>query len=67
MKTTDTLFPIFMFASSALGAVAGYHYPRDVEIESTKPIVLHYEITPEAQKALMLRSVEGFPKCETEE
>lgn len=45
----------------------GYHYPRDVEIESTKPVVLTYEITPEAQKALLLRSVEGFPKCEAEE
>lgn len=67
MRTTDTLFPVFMFAAAALGAIGGYHYPRDVEIESAKPVVLTYEITPEAQKALMLRSVEGFPKCEAEE
>jgi hypothetical protein len=58
-----------LLSFSALVAVfmLGYYYPRDVEIESSKPIVLNYEITPEAQKALMLRSVEGFPKCEAEE
>lgn len=26
----------------------GYQFPRDLELESTKPIALHYEITPEA-------------------
>lgn len=60
------ILPVFMIASAVVGVVAGYQFPRDEEIESTKPIVMTYEITPEAQKALLLRSVEGFPKCEAQ-
>lgn len=55
------------FGACLIGLAAGYYCPRDLEIESTKPIVLTYEITKEGQKALLLRSVEGFPKCEAEE
>lgn len=47
--------------------LVGYHWPRDVELESTKAIALHFEVTPEAEKALILRAVDGFPKCETGE
>lgn len=67
MRPGDKGWCILLVAWTFFGFYFGYHYPRDEEIESTKPIVLHYEITPEAQKALLLRSVEGFPKCEAEE
>lgn len=63
----DIGWSVIIVVWTLFGFYAGYHYPRDVEIESTKPVVLTYEITLEAQKALMLRSVEGFPKCEPEE
>lgn len=65
-RSKELVMPVFMIASFVVGAVAGYQFPRDLEIESTKPIVMTYEITPEAQKALLLRSVEGFPKCEAQ-
>lgn len=35
--------------------VAGYKWPRDLEVESTKPIELHYEITPEAAHLLVFK------------
>lgn len=52
---------------AAFGALLGYKYPRDLELESTKPIVLKYEVTPEAARILVSRSVQGLPKCEAPE
>lgn len=46
------------------GTWFGYQLPRDVEIESTKPVVFNYEVTPEAARILVARSIEGFPECE---
>jgi hypothetical protein len=37
------------------GFLIGYNCPRDLEIESTKPIVLSYEITPEAARVLVFK------------
>lgn len=38
----------------------GYHWPRDVELESTKPVIFKYEITKDAAKLLILKSTEGL-------
>jgi len=43
--------------------LAGYHYPRDLELESTKPIAFHYEVTNEAAKYLILRDL-NMGRCE---
>lgn len=40
------------------GFYIGYQWPRDLEIESTKPIVFNYEITPEAAKILVFKYAE---------
>ena len=63
----DAGWSFLVAAFAGFGFFFGYHWPRDVELESTKPIALHFEVTPEAEKTLILRAVEGFPKCETEE
>lgn len=44
---------------TAIGALLGYKYPRDVEIESTKPVEFRYEVTPEAAKYLVFKAFEG--------
>lgn len=57
MKTAIVLLgPILAF-------IAGYNYPRDLGLESTKPIAFHYEVTTEAAKFLVLRDFDGG-KCE---
>lgn len=49
------------FAALA-GFYCGYQYPRDVEIESTKPVVFSYQVTPEAARIMVLKGVEGLGK-----
>lgn len=49
----------FIVFFSAFAFWVGYNYPRDVEIESTKPIEFRYEVSPEAAKLLVLKGVEG--------
>ena len=57
----NTIKDLIAIASAAIfGFTMGYKYPRDVELESTKPIVLHYEITPEAARLLVLKFSEGL-------
>lgn len=41
------------------GGYFGYKFPRDVEIESTKPVVFKYEITKDAAMLLVRKGVEG--------
>jgi hypothetical protein len=61
MKRAWTGFgPFAMVFMWAFGFVCGYHWPRDVEIESTKPIELHYEITEEAARLLIFKGAEGL-------
>lgn len=56
---------LWMFVSLlAVGIYIGYQWPRDLELDSTKPIEISYEITPEAARLLVVRAVSGFPKCE---
>lgn len=43
-----------------LGFYAGYKYPRDLELESTAPVEIHYEVTPEAARYLILKAVKGM-------
>lgn len=38
----------------------GYLFPRDVELESTAPVEIHYEVTPEAARYLVLKAVKGI-------
>lgn len=52
-------FPTLVAVAFATGGYFGYKFPRDVELESTAPVELRYEITPEAAKSLMLRGVKG--------
>jgi len=63
MRTSDKGWVFLVVVWFGFGLYFGYHWPRDVELESTKPVVLHFEVTPEAEKALILRSVDSFPKC----
>lgn len=37
----------------------GYQWPRDLELESTAPVEIHYEVTPEAARYLVLKAVKG--------
>lgn len=54
------LIEISFIAACVLSAFyIGYQYPRDVEIESTAPVQLRYEVTPEAARLLVLKGVEG--------
>lgn len=46
------------FALIIMSFAAGYFYPRDLEIESTRPIILSYEITPEAARILVFKYAE---------
>jgi hypothetical protein len=48
----------------AVGIYLGYQWPRDLELESTRPVEISYEITPEAARQLVARTISGFPKCE---
>jgi Ni,Fe-hydrogenase I cytochrome b subunit len=45
----------------AAGFYAGYQFPRDVELETTKPIEFRYEVTPEAAKYLVQKAFAGCP------
>lgn len=47
--------PAAMFSSIVLAFMIGYNWPRDLELESTKPIQLNYEITKDAAVYLLLR------------
>lgn len=59
MKNT-VIYTLAIPAALFLAFSAGYKYPRDLEIESTKPIELHYEITPEAARLLVLKFSKGL-------
>ncbi|MNR19227.1 hypothetical protein D3C85_1360060 [compost metagenome] len=39
----------------------GCQWPRDLELESTKPIEFRYEVTPEAAKYLVQKAFAGCP------
>lgn len=41
------------------GGYFGYKFPRDVEIESTKPVVFSYEINKDAANYLILKDVKS--------
>lgn len=43
------------------GVYLGYQWPRDLELQSTAPVEIHYEVTPEAARYLVLKAVEGMP------
>jgi hypothetical protein len=43
---------------------AGYHWPRDVELESTAPVVFTFEVTPEAARYLVPKAIEGLDRSE---
>lgn len=55
-------WPINIVCWAIMGFWVGYTYPRDVEIESTKPIEFRYEVTPEAAKYLVQKA---FASCPT--
>jgi hypothetical protein len=57
--TVSELFFVTVFSVFAFWV--GYNYPRDVEIESTKPIEFQYEVTPEAAKYLVQKAFAGCP------
>lgn len=61
MKTYDLycVAASLVLAGAAAGMIVGYHWPRDVEIESTKPVVFEYQVTAEAAKFLVLKSMKG--------
>ncbi len=50
---------LLFLATYTVGFLSGLDWPRDVEIESTEPVELHYEVTPEAARLLTLKGVEG--------
>lgn len=52
-------FPTLVAVAFSTGAYFGYKFPRDVELESTAPVELHFEISPEVEKSLILRGVKG--------
>lgn len=70
LPTTEPERPIKRFSDkgwiamliiwTALGAFLGYKYPRDLELESTKPVEIRYEVTPEAARYLILKAVNGM-------
>jgi len=51
--------PVFWGICILIGYWFGYHAPRDVELESTAPVEIHYEVTPEAARYLVLKAVKG--------
>lgn len=60
-KSNRLILPLFMVAAWIIGAMSGYKFPRDVELESLKPVEFRYEITADAAKYLLLKD---GPKCE---
>lgn len=57
-------FPTLMAVAFAAGGCFGYTWPRDVELESTAPVELHYQITTEAARLLVFKGVTGCAKTE---
>lgn len=57
-------FPTLVAVAFATGGYFGYKFPRDLELESTAPIELHYEVTLEAARLLALKGVTGCAKVE---
>ncbi len=47
----------------AVGFFAGYKYPRDVELESTSPVVFTYEITESAAMLLARKHNDELSRC----
>lgn len=45
----------------AVGFTLGYQWSRDLELQSTAPVEIHYEVTPEAARYLVLKAVKGIP------
>lgn len=45
-----------MAAGLGLGFGVGYDWPRDVEIESIKPLEFRFEVTREAARELAIKS-----------
>ena len=62
MKTSHALILTVVWAIASFSM--GYNYPRDVELESTAPVELHYEVAPEAARYLVLKAVKGMPHGE---
>lgn len=60
MKTDFMQVSVMLFFLG-IGLWVGYYCPRDVELESLKPVQFHYEITKEAARELILKSVDGCP------
>lgn len=56
---SDLFFIVFF---SVFSFWIGYNYPRDVELESTAPVQITYEVTPEAARYLVLKAVKGIPQ-----
>lgn len=54
-------WPINIVCWAIMGFWVGYTYPRDLEIESTKPVEFKYEVTPEAAKYLIQKAFAGCP------
>lgn len=54
---------IFIVGAGCLfiGGYYGYKFPRDVEIASTAPVVITYEVPPDAVRSLVLKGVKGCP------
>lgn len=52
---------LLMLFNLGVGFYFGYTTDRPIEVESTKPIVFTFEVTPEAARAMTLKGVEGFP------
>lgn len=60
----EGMWRAWMFSSVfAVGLTLGYQWPRDLELASTAPVEISYEITPEAARLLVVRSVSGLPEC----
>lgn len=49
---------VFLTILLVLAFGVGYYTPRPIEVESTQPIVFSYEITDEAARYLLLKSID---------
>lgn len=54
-------FIILISAVAFISVRVGYQWPRDVELESTKPVQFVYQVTPEAAKYLIQKAFDGCP------
>lgn len=50
--------PIYVAIVFLVAFKLGYDYPRDLELESLKPIQFNYEITKDAAMYLLLRDTD---------